>query len=338
MSVLRKSLIALVLFSLTGLALFSCNSPLFGIGGKVDTEVPSIKIESIDEGSGPRSLINGDYVRGNIVLIGTVGDDIAVSSVTVSFAEGTTSVTIPATISNNTWNVSIDTTQYTDGPKDFIVTVKDTAGKSTETRFVIYFDNKPPAVMFTLIGNTSDFSVNPLSGSITIKGSAADQFGIRKVRVYIHKKTGDGTGTLVYSSPDDATIGTNFFSVTLSPSQYGNLGDVTQEDAYFSVQAFDRSGNESSWFYLSEQVSGLTIEDILALENGTVTSVNGVTLNILATKRLREPNLGFIEPSLIKYFFLTRVRTFPLSPCPIPSREKQQVKTPFPKTPKQAAW
>lgn len=300
----KKLLIGFVLAAICIASLIvSCNSPLFGIGGRVDMEVPGVKIETVDEGSGARTLVNGDYVRGTIILKGTASDDIAVSSVTLTFTEGSSTVTTPATISDTAWQATINTTQYTDGPKDFVITVADNAGKTTETRFVIYFDNKPPVVMFTLIGNEADYNVNPLWGKIMIKGSAADQFGIRKVRIYIHKKTGDGTGTLVYASPDDATIGTNFFSITLAPSQYSNLGDLGNEDAYFSVQAFDRSGNETSWFYISGDLSGLVIEDILALENGSVGSVNGFDLNTLAAKRRRAPNKGFTGSSLLSYFF-----------------------------------
>ncbi len=80
--------------------------------------------------------------------------------------------------------------------------------------------------MFTLIVSTADYSNTPLWNEITIKGSAADQFSIRKVRVYIYRKS---DSALVYTSPDDASIGTNSFSVTLDPAEYGNLGNLAPE-------------------------------------------------------------------------------------------------------------
>ncbi len=301
---IRKHFILIAIISIMLVTLTtSCNSPLFGLGGRVDTAVPGIKIETVDEGTGARALQNGDYVRGNIILRGTATDDIAVDTVTLQFQEGSSNNIIPGTVSGTTWTATIDTTQYIDGPKDFIVTVKDSAGKTTETRFVIYFDNRAPVVMFSLIVSEGDYSNTPLWGNITIKGSAADQFSIRKVRVYIYRKSDN---TLVYASPDDASIGTNSFSLTLAPAAYGNLGNMAPEEAYFAVKAWDRSGNESTWFYLSSLITaldprGLTIEDIMALENGTETEVNTIDLNELTSTRRYAPGLGFPDTQTVYY-------------------------------------
>jgi len=317
--------LSLYFFIITLLAsvITACNSPLFGLGGKVDVAVPGIKIETVDEGSGARALQNGDYVRGTITLSGTSTDDIAVDRVTLQFQEGSSTVTIPATVSGSIWKATINTTQYSDGPKDFIVTVTDSAGKSTETRFVIYFDNKAPVVMFTLIVSTADYSNTPLWNEITIKGSAADQFSIRKVRVYIYRKS---DSALVYTSPDDASIGTNSFSVTLDPAEYGNLGNLAPEDAYFAVKAWDRSGNENTWFYMSSLITaldprGLTVEDIMALENGTQSEVNSINLNKLAGTRRYAPDSGYTDDKLV-YFTFDQTMNLPIITISNPEQGK----------------
>ena len=77
------ALSALIAASLT----VSCKSPLFGLGGQVDTAVPSISVSEVEEGGTPRALVNGDYVRGAITLRGEASDDLGIASVALSFED-----------------------------------------------------------------------------------------------------------------------------------------------------------------------------------------------------------------------------------------------------------
>jgi len=145
------TMFTLVVISAGGM-LFSCKSPLFGLGGQVDTAVPGITVAEVEEGGVPRALINGDYVRGEIALRGSVSDDIGIAAVSLSFTNNGVPVSLPASINTTaqTWEALVNTATYLDGDKDFTVTVTDLAGKSSTSRFVLYFDNKPPTVLLSI--------------------------------------------------------------------------------------------------------------------------------------------------------------------------------------------
>jgi len=56
----------------------SCDTPLIGLGGKVDLSVPQIR---------SLSVANGDYLKGEVTITGTMDDDIGVSSVALSLMQ-----------------------------------------------------------------------------------------------------------------------------------------------------------------------------------------------------------------------------------------------------------
>ncbi|HOZ72580.1 MAG TPA: hypothetical protein PK179_08715, partial [Spirochaetales bacterium] len=301
--VIRGALALSVLFMASLAA--SCKSPLFGLGGQVDTAVPSISVSEVEEGGTPRTLVNGDYVRGTITLRGKASDDLGLASVALSFEDNSATIRLDATIdaAAQSWSATVVTTDYLDGDKDFTVTVTDTAGKASTTRFVLYFDNKPPTVLLTVPSKDEGTASDALYGTIDIKGSAADQFGIRKVRVYVY----DSNKTLLYTSPDDASIGTNSFALRLDTSSL--LGESGAEIGYIYVRAWDRSGNTNVQFYRLDELKalnanlGATVEELHALETGSATSANGITLAQAAGARRYQPGTGYADAWLIGYSF-----------------------------------
>ncbi|MBU0928663.1 MAG: hypothetical protein KKA67_12995 [Spirochaetes bacterium] len=271
----------------------------------MDTAVPGITVAEIEEGGAPRTLVNGDYVRGSITLRGTVSDDLGIESVSLVFKDGSTDVTIAAAVDSSaqTWEAPIDTTAYLDGGKDFTVTVTDTAAKNSTSRFVLYFDNKPPTVLLTVPTASEGTVSDSLYGVIDIKGSAADQFGIRKVIVYVYGPS----GALLYSSPDDASIGTNSFALRLDSSAL--LGKNSRELGYVYVRAWDRSGNTNVQFYRLDEIralnsnQGATVEELHALETGSAASANGISLSQAVSARRYQPGIGYDGASLASYYF-----------------------------------
>ncbi|HPM72975.1 MAG TPA: Ig-like domain-containing protein, partial [Spirochaetales bacterium] len=163
--VIRGALALSVLFMASLAA--SCKSPLFGLGGQVDTAVPSISVSEVEEGGTPRTLVNGDYVRGTITLRGKASDDLGLASVALSFEDNGATIRLDATIdaAAQSWSATVVTTDYLDGDKDFTVTVTDTAGKASTTRFVLYFDNKPPTVLLTVPSKDEGTASDALYGT-----------------------------------------------------------------------------------------------------------------------------------------------------------------------------
>jgi len=302
----KKTTAMLAIFAMAASALaFSCKSPLFGLGGQVDTAIPGISVSELEEGGVPRTLVNGDYVRGSITLRGGVSDDLGIASVALSFDENGSALSIAATVDSKAqnWEASINTADYIDGSKDLVVTVTDTAGKTSTTRFVLYFDNRPPTVLLTVPAADEGTASESLYGTVDVKGSAADQFGIRKVRVYLY----NSSKTLIYESPDDASIGTNSFALRLDTDAI--IGKTGAEIGYVYVQAWDRSGNTNTQFYRLDEVKdlnadqGATVEELHALETGTASTANGLTLNEIAGVRRYKPGTGYGDDEMISYYF-----------------------------------
>ncbi|PKL25609.1 MAG: hypothetical protein CVV47_06030 [Spirochaetae bacterium HGW-Spirochaetae-3] len=298
------TLLALCTIAASALA-FSCKSPLFGLGGQVDTAIPGISVSELEEGGTPRALINGDYVRGSIILRGSVSDDLGIASVSLTFLDSGSTITIDAALDAKaqSWEATIETADFIDGSKDFVVTVTDTVGKTSTTRFVLYFDNKPPTVLLTVPAADEGLASDSLYGTVAIKGSAADQFGIRKVRVFLYNEA----GALLYASPDDASIGTNSFALQLDTSSL--IGKTGSERGYVYVRAWDRSGNTNTQFYRLDEIKalnanlGATVEELHALETGTSSTINDLTLAALVGTRRYEPGTGYDDDHLISYYF-----------------------------------
>jgi len=120
----------------------------------------------------------------------------------------------------------LDTTQagalYADGEKDFVVTVSDESGKTTDTRFMLIVDNTAPQACF----------VSPTNGSVvynqtTVRGSSSDNTRLDKVELRIGK---EGTGA-----------GDGFFEITGSLYEWSK--EFLPNDYANSAQADDLGGD-----------------------------------------------------------------------------------------------
>jgi hypothetical protein len=251
------------------LLVVGCESPLVGLGEKVDITAPTLVVST---------PVNGAYVKGTINFSGTFQDDAPGVKVLVSIDGGTT---FPFEATTNqaakTWSLNVDTTdEVTYGPegeKEFWLKVQDISGKENLYRHLMFFDNKPPTVMVTEPNRIN----SGLNGNVTIRGEASDSYGLSQVEVEIYNSADN---TLVSSTVADGTTSwsTVFDSAAAGTGIY-----------YVNIIATDRSGNENVHFYHFDDVFGLgtgvTVDTLRRVEN-TESGSDGVTFSELQDEQL----------------------------------------------------
>jgi large repetitive protein len=236
------------------LIIAGCPNSMIGLGDKVDIDAPAISIGKYGDGT---TVINGDYVKGEITLTGNTSDDIGIGSVKISFDAGITFFNASVASNELTWSYTVDTSAYADGEKDIIVLVSDTSEtpKTSEVRLLLYFDNTAPLV---LVNSPAGYASTDYADLIiNLQGEATDPYRIRSVEVAL---TG-GSGTLA------PVEGTNSWNSTFTSSGTGNYS--------FRITAEDYAGNRSTHFYHYDDVLAandsvyITVEDVYKVENGT---------------------------------------------------------------------
>lgn len=226
----------------------SCRNPLLsvGLGDKVDILPPGISIVPSD------GVQNGAYVHGVVTVTGEVSDDVGVSSVTWMFADDATSTVSPtetATLDagKTSWSFVLDTTQagalWADGEKTFTITVTDGAGKSTETRMLLIFDNTAPSGTFL---DPADGA--PVYGTVTVRGANSDNTSLVKVQVRIGRTTSADADTGFL----DITGSKYNWTRTFVANDYANAGYATFNAADGTwtlpiyLRVYDYAGNVST--------------------------------------------------------------------------------------------
>ena len=257
-----------------------CPNTMIGLGDKVDIDAPTVSIGKYGDGS---VIVNGDYVRGEVILTGSASDDIGIQSVKLSFDGGLTFFNATVSSDQKSWSYTVDTAAFEDGEKDIIVLVSDTSAspKTSEERLLLYFDNTPPVVV---VKSPVGYADNVYSNSIlNLKGEAADPFRIRNVDVEL--MTGEG----VLSSVD----GTNSWSAVFTSQGTGTYS--------FKVTAEDYAGNRSTHFYHYDDILiqnsnvYITPEDVYRVENGEDIS------NLTKSELVGSDGSGGIQLSSVTY-------------------------------------
>jgi hypothetical protein len=267
----NTSILLCLLLTAVVLALGTCRNPLLsvGLGDRVDITPPGIRLIDSD------GVQNGAYVHGTITIQGTSTDDIAVASVVWTFTDAKTSTVSPPAFATldaekKNWSFSLNTAQagalYKDGEKNFLFTVEDSAGKTTETRMMLIFDNGSPVAMVNQPASEADL----LNGSVRLSGEAYDPYGVQKVSVKLYN-------TAIAGSPlngaDGAVAdGTNAWNYSFDSTTL----TTTSGTFWFEVIVEDRAGNTSSHQYLYPAVFAanadkqVTIDKIAQLEAGDI--------------------------------------------------------------------
>ncbi len=267
----NKSLLLSILLAVGALALSTCRNPLLsvGLGDKVDITPPGIRLIDSD------GVQNGAYVHGTITIQGTTTDDIGVASVVWTFTDAKTSTaSTPAFATldagKKNWSFSLNTAQagalYKDGEKNFLFTVEDNTGKTTETRMMLIFDNGSPVAMVNQPASEADL----LNGSVRLSGEAYDPYGVQKVSIKLYNTAMGGSPL---NGADGAVAdGTNAWNYSFDSTTLTATSGVF----WFEVIVEDRAGNTSSHQYLYPGVFAanadkqVTIDKIAQLESGDI--------------------------------------------------------------------
>ena len=153
--------------------LAGCSNPFqAGLGNTVDIDRPDGDIDSPDA---------GQYLSGTVTLSGKHSDDTtAVPTVTLTI-DGT-SGPLSADVDTDGWSYELDTRNYADGEHEIVITITDATGKTSTKRQLYYFDNSAPLVLMTI---PQSYSANSYNGDVTVRGEAADQFGLTRVEYQI---------------------------------------------------------------------------------------------------------------------------------------------------------
>ncbi|NBF40718.1 MAG: hypothetical protein GVY14_09910, partial [Spirochaetes bacterium] len=225
-----------------------------GLGEEVDLEDPDVTIDSHSD---------GQYLSGQVTFEGTFADDISGDSIKVS-TDGGSSFSSATRVDkkNGMWSHDVDTTQLADGEYEVRVRVTDTAGKTTDAKILVYFDNNAPAVLVRTPQGLSSTSFNE---TISVSGDAYDPFGVVQVDVGIFSVdpgTGEQDVQLVLretesektdaemngETPWDAAQGTSAWTYPLNTNFYAEIADGPT-DFQLVFRATDRAGNTRQTVY-----------------------------------------------------------------------------------------
>lgn len=241
-------------------SIFTCQP---GLGGKVDTRAPEVKIIS----PASKSILSGSFT-----MSGTVNDDLAVSKVEVLFTNRSTgSVSGPhlASVSGEKWSLYVtsgntSSTLITDGDYTAQVIAYDGSNHTSTNEVVYTIDTTPPTVLIT---SPTKYSVpSSQTANVVIKGEVYDASTVESVEVYIV----DASGAKKANIQAD---GTNSFLATfenLDLEEYSETKDTVSNKVigspiyYYYAVASDAGGNSSKYFYHKEDVW-----DLLGSHNDT---------------------------------------------------------------------
>ena len=228
---------SVLVFLTISLLLLTCKNPFeVGLGEKVDIDPPKLSITSHSD---------GDYIAGVVSLSGTYEDDIGVQSLSV-ILDGQE---FQAELSNGNWSYNLTSTDFSDGPKDVLITVTDGSNKKTINSVLLIIDNIAPTVLIT-VPQTYGAQKPTKSTYIDIRGEAYDASPIDSIVVSIYK----ADGSFVASQAAD---GTNNWFTRFQFDLYsaGTFPDKT--DYEYFVEITDIIGNANTYIYHAADIWGL---------------------------------------------------------------------------------
>lgn len=258
---MKKIVIILTIIAL----IISCDNGIIGLGEKIDIDSPEITVGQYADGS---PISNADYVRGIIILSGTVTDDVGVSAVNLTIVDTVTSsaVTGSAEIdyASMTWSYSVDTTSFIDGEKDITIEVLDTSStpKTDSVQRLLFFDNTAPLV---IVQSLEGYGSASSDADIGISGDAYDPFRIKSVQISLIT----GSGSVDSISPTSGP-----WSSVLRSSGTGNYE--------MTIVATDYAGNVSEGIYHIADVQTandnafISVKDIYDIREGSLVQGSGL--------------------------------------------------------------
>jgi hypothetical protein len=262
----RKHTSIIILLASISVVFFTCKNPLtrVGLGDKVDLDVPDLSIDSHE---------NGDFVSfvdGDFEIYGRYADDIEVASVTISFDGGNSFANTKLDSKKRKWSFLVRQADgYTDGEKELIIQATDTSDKVIEKRLFLFFDTAPPLVLVTVpyeYKYDPPLQKNTFNGEFSLKGEAADSFGIKRVTVDVYDSPMGASPLQSYTAAGTASWTALIDSTALTAGS---------AEFVFLVIAEDNAGNSNAHVYNYKDVyeandtNTITVEQLYQIEQGT---------------------------------------------------------------------
>lgn len=273
-------------------ALASCEN-LFrpGLGDKIDLNPPTVTIDTHSD---------GEYLTGTVAFGGAFGDDQegAILSISTDGGDNFTEVS-NQDAANGVWSHEIDTAELADAEYEVRVRVTDVAGKETDAKVLVYFDNTAPTVLLRSPGAVDSTLFNQ---TMQVSGDVYDPLSVTEVRVSLYdanddqlylRETASGLSEAQSNGEEksDLANGTNSWTYPLDTTLYtGGIADFS-----LRVTAIDRAGNTSSTFFhrdtLLDNFSSIpTVNDLYQAQHG---SGAAAPLSTADLSSIRQENLPF---------------------------------------------
>ncbi|MBL8967923.1 MAG: hypothetical protein JNG85_13025, partial [Spirochaetaceae bacterium] len=228
----RRRLSAFTLGLSSLFLLSTCDLAKVGLGNKVDIRPPEITIDS---------PANNGYIRGDLVVSGTVADDLGVQAVRV-LVDG---LAHPAAVSGGGWSVTLPVGSggLQDGRKILTAVAVDGAGKDRSAEVAVNVDNKAPTVLVTSPVTTDSL----VTDYVDLKGEVYDPSTIASVSVSL---INPANGAVIAGpSPADGTNTWNIRFILKANAAALGLPPGGTAPYKYRVVVTDAAGNTSAYYY-----------------------------------------------------------------------------------------
>lgn len=306
MKAVKNSLAGFILFVLIASgSMITCE---IGLGNSVDTKPPTVGITYPPANS---------IIRGDFILAGTVQDETALDSVTLTLTNVETNTVV------GTWNADIDREKNTwsyrvensplgeagfspisDGSYQLAVVAKDSANRTADKAQRYFIDNTAPLVVITRPSTNRNEVADPFGDSVTFSGSLWDNNNCSAITVNFYKADDAGGLELIATHTQQNVLANWEFTLPSTVFELLSAGmDVTSEPSefYYTLTAYDDSfiyqspssgspseptGNGTTRVYESSDLSAalkegdtFTLKQLSELDSGKVSAVEGFSLD-----------------------------------------------------------
>ncbi|HTH14893.1 MAG TPA: Ig-like domain-containing protein, partial [Spirochaetia bacterium] len=255
-----------------------------------DDAPPSVAVSTIDNGLGPVATLQGAYINGQLTLTGTSSSGVGVQKVEarlVGVGAGTFSTVTNTGTNYSAWSWVQTGLSIAASSVNLEVRATDNDGRQTVLSYPILIDNTAPTISIDTPSANPDTGTGAYNGTMTIKGSAADNVQVAKVYYQI---TASDPGT-----PDAAFTGWTQAGTTYSwsiPIDTKTLNPGSTDQSFtlwvLSVDETAHPSNRSSLTFKVNQSSDkpvITLSvptssqvfDTSATATGTVTDDDGLS-------------------------------------------------------------
>ena len=318
--------------ALASLSLFLIASACdIGLGGAVDTEIPTGTISS----PGVNAVI-----RDAFAIKGTWKDDGSVGQVTVALSNTNTKKTLTynaKVAADGTWICAVDPADsaqpLVDGTYLATVTLYDNGGHTNTVTQSYIIDNTPPVVILSYLKSKDDSAteIKTYGKLFTLSGKAADDNNINRIDVKVYQDEGCSTELRTITKQnvpaaieqDVASFGTEEYSAIYGENSTNSQVRYCKVFAYDDAQRYpadgsaqtdsDKLGNCQTSYYFQTTIEKLGYDkyktnDLYAMFNGTYSNGSQDSSRVVLTS----DEISTVKKTLTET--AVKVGTFALNP------------------------